>query len=140
MDRTGNFPDLNSTYKATWKGPFVKASVGLGVTDRLKITGNLKYNQANYSSIADWNLIQTFQHPVSYRHTAKGFGIDGDLKLVYAICKNIAIQAGGGYYSWQTGNGIDELYLSAGGSDKTQLNKVERNGYRISAGVVLYVK
>jgi hypothetical protein len=136
LDRTGNFPDLNSTYKANWKGPFVKAASELSMNYRLSILADLTYNQVNYNTTADWNLIQTFQHPVSYRHTAKGFGIDGDLYIKYKLCKNIAIQAGSGCYMWQTGKGIDELFLNNGKSDKTQLNKVERNGFRLTAGIV----
>jgi hypothetical protein len=31
---------------------------------------------------------------------------------------------------WETGTGIDELYLNAGGSDQTQLNGVVRHGWR----------
>ncbi|MBB5394157.1 hypothetical protein [Mucilaginibacter sp. AK015] len=137
LDRTGNISDLNSTYKASWKGPFVRAIGSLTISSKLNVNAGLQYNQANYSAAADWNLIQTFQHPVSYRHAANGFGIDGDLKLVYKLCDKLAIQAGGGYYNWQTGNGIDELFLSAGGSNKTQLNKAEREGYRLSAGVMI---
>jgi hypothetical protein len=135
LDRTGNFPDLNSTYKANWKGPFVKTAVEFDLTSKFLVSMAFTYNQVNYNATADWNLIQTFQHPVSYRHTAKGFGIDGDLRLKYALYKNMAVQAGGGYYLWQTGNGIDELFLSNGKTNTTQLNKVDRTGYSFTAGM-----
>ncbi|MET3979628.1 hypothetical protein ABIB62_002214 [Mucilaginibacter sp. UYP25] len=137
LDRTGNFPDLNSTYKANWKGPFGRAESAFGITNKLKVSLAATYNQVSYNAAADWNLIQTFQHPVSYRHTAKGFGIDGELFLAYRLFKNITIQAGGNYYTWQTGKGIDELFFNSGESNKTQLNKVERNGYQISMGITL---
>lgn len=137
LDRTGNFPDLNSTYETNWKGPYVKANAILRLINKLKLNVNLGYNQVNYNAKADWNLIQNFQHPVSYRHTAKGFGVDANAGLAYDITSNIAVNLGGGYFTWQTGKGIDELFLNSGGSDKTQLNKVNRKGYRLFGGLIL---
>lgn len=137
LDRTGNFPDLNSTYQTDWKGPFIKAVANLRLADKLKLTANVTYNQTNYNAVADWNFIQTFQHPISYRHTAKGFGVDANASMAYSITNSIAINIGGGYYTWQTGNGVDELYLASGGSERTQLNGVDWKGYRLIAGVIL---
>ncbi|OOQ57624.1 hypothetical protein [Mucilaginibacter pedocola] len=137
LDRSGQFPDLNSTYDTDWKGPFVKAIGVLKISGKLSLNGNIQYTQANYNAKADWNLISSFQHPVSYRHIAKGYGLEAGASLNYHLTKNIAVNAGGGYYTWQTGEGIDELFLSSGGSEKTQLNGADRKGYRLSAGVVL---
>ena len=137
LDRTGQFPDLNSTYETGWQGPFIKAEASAKLLNKLTLTGEFAYNQADYKARADWNLIPTFQHPVSYRHTAKGYGIDANASLVYNITKNIGVNAGGGYFNWQTGKGIDELYLQSGGSQKTQLNGVDRSGYRFFGGIIL---
>jgi hypothetical protein len=41
----------------------------------------------------------------------------------------------GGYFDWETGTGIDQLYLSTGGSDETQLNGAIRDGWRAMLGV-----
>jgi hypothetical protein len=137
LDRNGQYADLNSTYDTDWKGPFIKATAALKLAKKLTQQGDLTYIQSNYNSKADWNLIPTFQHPVSYRHTAKGYGIDAGAAVAYSITKNIAVNLGGGYFTWQTGEGIDELFLSSGGSDKTQLNGVDRKGYKLSVGLVL---
>jgi hypothetical protein len=136
LDRTGNFPDLNSTYETDWKGPFVRVNAKLKLANKLSLNSRLTYNQVNYNAKADWNLIQTFQHPVSYRHNAKGFGADGNAAVCYDITKNIALNIGGGYFTWQTGKGADELFLSSGATDKTQLNKVGQKGYRLFGGFV----
>ena len=137
LDRSGQYADLNSTYDTDWKGAFVKAIAGLKLSKKLTATATIAYHQADYNSKADWNLIPSFQHPVSYRHTAKGYGIAADASVAYNITKNIAVNLGGGYFTWQTGEGIDELFLASGGSDKTQLNDVNRKGYKLSVGVVL---
>jgi hypothetical protein len=136
LDRSGQYANLNSTYDADWKGVFVKAIAGLKLSKKLSATGTLIYNQADYKAKADWNLIPTFQHPVSYRHTAKGYGIDAGAGLQYAINNNIAINLGGGYFTWHTGKGVDELFLASGESDKTRLNGVDRKGYRFLGGLI----
>lgn len=137
LDRSGQFADLNSTYETDWKGPFIKATGSARLLRDLKLVANVTYNQADYKATADWNLIPTFQHPVSYRHTAKGYGLDANASVVYAINQKLGVNLGGGYFTWQTGKGVDELYLSSGGSDKTQLNGVSRTGYRFFAGLTL---
>ncbi|TFF40089.1 hypothetical protein [Mucilaginibacter psychrotolerans] len=136
-DRSGQFADLNSTYDTDWKGPFVKALAQLRLTKKLSTSASVTYTQADYKAKADWNLIPSFQHPVSYRHTAKGYGLDAGAGLQYAITKNIDVVFGAGYFTWQTGKGVDELYLTSGQTEKTQLNGVDRKGYKISAGVML---
>ncbi|RWY52549.1 hypothetical protein [Mucilaginibacter gilvus] len=137
LDRSGQYADLNSTYETNWKGPFVKAIAAAKVAKKFTATATIAYHQSDYNSKADWNLIPTFQHPVSYRHTAKGYGVSADASLAYGITKNLVVNLGGGYFTWQTGEGIDELFLSSGGSEKTQLNGVDRKGYKLSVGLML---
>jgi hypothetical protein len=136
-DLTGQTPGLNSSYQANWKGPFVRVISSLKIYRRLKFTADVTYNQANYNSQGDWDLIDEFQHPVSYRQVAKGYGINANARLACNITHNIAVSIGYGYFNWQTGNGDDTLYLSSGGVDKTRLNGVSRNGYRLVGGVGL---
>jgi len=137
LDRTGNFPDLNSTYQPNWKGAFLKVTSSVRIIKNLKFTADVTYNQVNYNSKANWNLIQTFQHPVSYRHHASGYGIDAGGQFVYTLYHNLNIHAGGGYFNWQTGNGTDELYLNNGQVDKTQMNGAVNKGFRVQGGVGL---
>lgn len=131
------FPNLNSSYQTKWKGVFIKALASLKLTEKLKVNADITYNQVGYNARGNWNLITTFQHPVSYRHHANGYGLNTNGALVYAITYHIAIQAGGGYLHWQTGNGTDELYLNSGEVDKTQMNGAYRNGFRVFGGVII---
>jgi len=137
VDLTGQFPDLNSSYQADWKGPFLKVKSSLKIWGALKLATDVTYNQVTYSAQGDWNLISQFQHPVSYRHSAKGYGISAAANLVYNITPNIAINAGYSYFNWETGNGTDQLYLSSGQVDKTQMNGVYRRGHLIGGGITL---
>lgn len=133
---SGNrFPGLNSSYQTQWKGVFIKAIASLKLTENLKFNADITYNQVGYNARGNWNLITTFQHPVSYRHHANGYGLNMSGALAYSITNHIAIQAGGGYLHWQTGNGTDELYLNSGEVDKTQMNGAYRNGIRVFGGL-----
>ena len=136
-DATGQFPDLNSFYNVQWKGAFIKVKSSLKIWRGLKAMADVTYNQVNYSAQGDWNLINEFMHPVSYSHVAKGYGINAGGSLVYNVTPNVGISVGYTYFNWQTGNGTDQLYLSSGQVDKTQLNGVYRNGHLLSGGIVL---
>jgi hypothetical protein len=136
-DSSGQFPTLNSFYNVQWKGAFIKVKSSLKIGRGLKAMTDVTYNQVNYSAQGNWNLINEFMHPVSYRHTAKGYGINAGASLVYNITPNVGASIGYSYFNWQTGNGTDQLYLSSGQVDKTQLNGVYRNGYLFSGGIVL---
>jgi hypothetical protein len=137
FDRSGNFPNLNSTYQTTWKGPFIKVTSSIRLLKKLKFAADVTYNQVSYNGKANWNLIQSFQHPVSYRHHATGYGINAAGQFVYTVYHHLDVHAGGGYFSWQTGAGTDELYLNNGQTDKTQLNEAVRNGFRLQGGIGL---
>lgn len=136
-DSDNRFPGLNSSYQTQWKGAFIKAIASLKLIKKLKFNVDLTYDQVSYNAQGNWNLITTFQHPVSYRHHANGYGLNTNSALVYSITNHIAIQAGGGYLHWQTGNGTDQLYLNSGEVDKTQMNGAFRNGFRVFGGIRL---
>jgi hypothetical protein len=134
-DNGNRFPGLNSSYETTWKGAFIKAMASLKLVQKLKFNADVTYNQVGYNATGNWNLITTFRHPVSYRHHANGYGLDMGGRFVYELTKYIAIQAGAGYLHWQTDNGTDLLYLNNGQVDKTQMNGVYRNGFKVFGGL-----
>ena len=128
---------LNSTYQTFWNGLITR--IGTQVKFNRMVTAfGLDYHQVNYNAKADWNLVESFKHPVSFEHTAKGYGVEVEVRLGYAISESLLIQLQGGAWKWSTGLGIDQLYLNDGTVEKTRLNDVTRNGYVIRAGI-LYV-
>ena len=137
LDLSGNFPELNSNYVPAWKGAFIKCVAQVKLNSIFKLLADISYNQSHYTATADWNVIQTFQHPVSYRHTANGYRINANAALSCRVMNNLAINVGAGYLTATTGTGVDELFLSAGGSDKTQLNGVNSIGHRFFGGILL---
>jgi hypothetical protein len=137
VDKTGQFPGLNSSYQANWKGGFVKVVSSIKIWRSLKASIDVTYNQTHYNSKGDWNLINEFAHPVSYRQVADGYGINTGAKLSYNLIPHLSVFAGFNYFNWETGNGTDTLYLATGENDKTQFNGAFRNGYQLSGGLEL---
>lgn len=137
VDHTGQFSNLNSSYATKWQGLYVSALVIVKPVKRISASAWARYNQVNYNAAADWNLITQFQHPVSYRHTASGYGVETGGLISVKIINHLKFNLGASYFSWQTGNGTDQLYLTDGQVDKTQLNEVVRHGLRGTAGLMV---
>lgn len=128
---TSAFSDLNSTYKTKWAGPYGQVLCSIGLTKKFCMNTSLRYSQVRYRASANWNLIREFNHPESFRHTANGYGVNAQASLLYGFSGVHSIGITGSYSRWQTGRGIDELYLSAGGSEQTQLNGVRSAGWQV---------
>ena len=123
--------DLNSTYKTKWKGPYGQVLCSIGLTKKLFTNVGFRYDQIQYKASANWNLISAFNHPESFRHTANGYGINAQASMIYRASKTHSIGIKGSYSSWQTGSGVDELYLAAGGMQQTQLNEVLSRSWQV---------
>lgn len=128
---------LNSYYRTWWKGLVVRVLGEWRVGQRWGLSLKGGYHQVNYRADADWNLIQAFSHPVSFRHWGDGFGVDGKVGMGYVVGPHATLLLAGDYFNWRTGKGIDELYLVSGQVSQTQLNEVVLSGFGVRAGVRL---
>lgn len=134
----GNFiGTLRSTYQARWNGLMAGYTIEMPVYGNLSIRHQFFYHHVNYAAKANWNLIEDFKHPVSFKHKAKGYGLTPGITLMYSVNKRINVCMGGRYDYWITGKGTDILYRSDGTIDITQFNGAIRNRLTASAGVML---
>lgn len=140
VDHSGMYPNLNSSYTTSWSGPYLRALAMIKLGGPLRLSADVIYNQVSYKATANWNLITQFQHPISYRHSASGFGVEAHGKLLIQVTNKTNIALGAGYFNWQTGTGTDQLYLQSGQTDKTQLNEAIRNGFDVTAGLMVSFK
>ena len=138
-DPGGVYDFLNSYYQTSWFGPFVRGDVRWRPGGRWSAGAVVTYHQVSYRAKADWNLISDFSHPVSFRHRADGFGIEGEVDVRYRVCRLVDLFAAGSGFAWGTGTGIDELYHASAASQQTQLNEVVFTGFELKAGVLLHV-
>lgn len=125
---------LDSRYQTRWRGVFLRCAGEWAVSERWGLRFVAGYRQVDYRAEADWNLIHTFSHPVSFRHWADGYGIEGGMGLCYSLNKRMGVELSGNYFSYQTGKGVDELYPASGPASQTQLNEVVLAGFAIGAG------
>jgi hypothetical protein len=139
LDPGGVYSFLSSHYVTGWKGPLVKLDAAGRLAGRWEWEADIVYHQVDYGAKADWNLIATFNHPVSFRQMAQGYGVDWHAGLRYRVGRFVMLRAGGGYFSWQTGKGVDNLFLRSGGVDKTRLNGVGRDGWKGEVGVEITI-
>jgi hypothetical protein len=128
---------LNSTYQPKWKGPFAGVNATIAVAGGWETGATLFYHQVNYSADANWNLVEDFMHPLSFRHTAKGYGLEAGLHLQRKLNSVLGLRVQANYFQWSTGYGVDELYKSDGQVIRTRLNDASSKGYRIGAGVTI---
>jgi hypothetical protein len=133
-DPGGLYDFLNSYYQPSWFGPLLRVRALWRPRGRWQVTGAVTYHQVSYRAKADWNLIQDFNHPVSFRHRADGYGVEGELGIRYRVSQRIDLLLAANGFNWETGKGIDELYRSDGTSQQTQLNEAVLNGFGLRAG------
>ncbi len=120
---SGAFAGLNSSYDASWSGPWLGFKLG----NRGDIRFYLDYRAhiVEYVGLANWNLRTDFQHPVSFRHDADGFGQTLQLGLAFDVSERVALGVNYTYQDWQTDPGLDTVYFSSGAVGTTRLNGVD---------------
>jgi hypothetical protein len=126
---------LRSTYKTFWNGLVVGIESVYKVHRKLNIEPAIFYNQLTYKSEADWNLIQKFKHPISFKQHANAFKVEARTNIRYKLNSHISFLVYGCYSYWKTGIGVDRLYLNDGTVSDTQFNGAHRKGISCGAGI-----
>ncbi|MBS1605138.1 MAG: hypothetical protein JST42_20915 [Bacteroidetes bacterium] len=125
---------LDSYYRTWWNGFGGRFRGEWKIDARWVILFLAGYRQVNYRAEGDWNLIQNFSHPVSFRHRADGYGLEGRLGARYGLGR-VVLFVVGDCAGWTTGKGVDDLYLASGRTSQTRLNEVALYESGVSAGV-----
>ncbi|QJD98231.1 omptin family outer membrane protease [Mucilaginibacter robiniae] len=118
--------NLRSIYQTQWKGGLIGLSAVYQIFSKVNVRGILRYSQLKYHASADWNLIDAFQHPVSFEQHANGFDLGASLTCTYQFNHYLSLFVTGAYSKAQTGTGVDNLYLDFGSTRTTQLNGVDK--------------
>ena len=126
---------LKTTYDTRWNGFIFGLDGKIKVTKNFLVEVTTRYHQLKYHSKANWNLIESFEHPVSFTHEANGFCIDMGSRIRYVFTKSWSVFVSGNYSFWDTGKGVDKLYLQDGQVAYTQMNGVQRTSYGFNIGI-----
>ena len=136
----GPFPvALNSSYEATWEGPWLGLRGEFYNAKRLLTQVQWEYHfEVEYDAVANWNLRSDFQHPVSFRHAAEAQGhrLIVSVRYVTLPRTEFFVSLDGHWYF--TDNGTDITYFSDGGTSRLQLNRAEWDSIGINFGVATH--
>ncbi|MRX46263.1 hypothetical protein [Pedobacter puniceum] len=126
---------LNSTYKANWYGISAGFNMKHPLLKSLELNHTVNYHQLKYRATANWNLIENFAHPESFKHDANGYALSGETKTVYLFNHKINPFAYFRFQWWNTGKGIDEVFYANGTQSYTQLQDVARKSAALGVGI-----
>ncbi|RAI97686.1 hypothetical protein LX64_04989 [Chitinophaga skermanii] len=126
--------NLRSTYSTTWKGITGGIIGNYHATSWLAISADAQYSQVAYRAVADWNLIDAFQHPISFTQRANGFDLRMAVSSVFKLNHYLALFITGTYQHAETGYGTDELFLASGAVQTTRFNGAFTGAKQIAIG------
>lgn len=133
-----NDQTLNSYYVPIWQGPSFSCQIKARLQKKLSGKIDICYEQLNYKSFADWNLISQYSHPNSFTHRAKGFSSQFEINFSYDMTQIVSCGLFCQTSYMSTGKGIDELFYADGTSAKTRLNDVTYT--QLNFGIELIIK
>lgn len=131
----GSFAGLDSSYVATWWGPWVGVEGRLATRAGLRARAAIGYHVARYYAWADWNLRTDFRHPKSFDHRAWGQALSAEaafevpLSEWALLCLRAEMTLAGAT------DGTDRTYWIGGVVGETELNEVSWRSFAASAGM-----
>lgn len=132
----GPFSGLNTTYDATWFGPWFGWNAQFYPTNRLSINLGIDYHYISYDATANWNLRGDFAHPESFTHKADGYGWVTRLEGQYKYSPSLTFDLALNYQEWLANeNGVDKVFLADGTTVTQPFNEVQWRSYGLSIGL-----
>lgn len=132
----GPFSGLNSTYDATWFGPWLGVDSAFKFDEKFQLNLGLEYHYAFFDATANWNLRQDFQHPESYTHEAEGYGIIARVGGQYQFNPDLTLGLSVDYQDWSANrDGEIEFFFSDSSQFTSKLNEVNWRSYSINLGL-----
>jgi hypothetical protein len=133
----GPFSGLNSTYDATWFGPWVGVNTLIKPSEELTFNFGVEYHYVSYDATANWNLRSDFAHPESFTHEADGYGWVTRFEGIYKYSPQLSFDLALNYQEWIANkNGKDTTYFSDGTVvDDIPFNEAKWRTYGLSIGV-----
>jgi len=138
LDNDGSTdPNLHSTYDTRWRGPLATLESRFNLSPRFFTVLSATYHHTDYRSQANWNSIESFNHPVSFEQTATGRRTTFTLAPTYACSSHLAIFLSATYTTANTNTGTDRLYLKSGDVPQTQFNGAKASAFQALAGLTI---
>jgi len=127
---------LDSTYDASWLGPWLGIDLSFQITERVALFGSLEYHWAAFDAEGNLNLRNDLDHPRSFEHDADGKGFLITLGTEYLLNGPWSLNMAFSYQKWSADPGLDRLYYANGSIAETRLNEVNWDSYALMLGLV----
>ena len=127
---------LDSTYDASWLGPWLGIDLSFQITERVALFGSLEYHWAAFDAQGNLNLRNDLDHPRSFEHDADGKGFLITLGTEYLLNGPWSLNMAFSYQKWSADPGLDRLYYANGSIAETRLNEVNWDSYALMLGLV----
>ena len=137
----GPFQGLDSSYDATWYGPWVGMELqynsygSSAPSPGYEAFFGVEYHLADFEAKADWNLRPDLAHPKSFDQDADGSGWVLTGAVNYLFNSRWGINLTGKYQYWETDAGTHRFFFSDGSSYATRLNEVIWESFAVTLGV-----
>ncbi|MGS2761239.1 hypothetical protein [Sinomicrobium sp. M5D2P9] len=125
---------LKSTYTPHWYGG-TAGGVFVFNAGKARIFLEVSGDLVKYSAKANWNLRSEFAHPVSFKHSATGKGVNAQLFVEYPLYENMYVTLNADISHAETGTGTDKTFYQSGKKVYTRLNSVVNKSYGLGVGL-----
>jgi hypothetical protein len=132
----GPIQGLDSTYDASWLGPWLGIDLSFEITERLLLFASFEYHWASFDAEANLNLRNDLAHPKSFEQDADGKGWIIALSADYVLEGSWSLSLAFTYQKWSTDPGVDRLHYATGSIAETRLNEVNWDSYALMLGIV----
>ncbi|WDF67439.1 hypothetical protein PQ465_14125 [Sphingobacterium oryzagri] len=126
--------DLRSTYQTRWSGGHAGVELSYAIA-RFHLAAMYKIGLHDYQAKANWNLIERFEQPVSFRQYALGVTHDVHLHAAYVFNDHLSLVLAAEHTNGYTLPGLDVAYRSDGSRPRTRLNGANYTRYAATAGL-----
>lgn len=132
----GSIPDLNSNYRAKWRGPWVGVDMTLDtMCNCIQLFATAEYHfWGKFHAKGHWNLRPEFIK--DFRQHAWAHGVLGTLGANYNFSRCWALTLAGTYIKWRSWSGHDRVFFAEGPAD-SRLNPVHWESWQFT-GTVKY--
>ena len=127
--------DLRSIYQFDMNGAELSLEGNIRFNKILFSSLTIGYHFINYEAKANWNLIDIFQHPLSFSHVSKGAGLNVTIMCEAKVSRIFSIVLSGWVTNTDIKKGIDTSYLANGNEISTQFNSANNEIYGLRIGV-----
>lgn len=118
--------DLNSYYRNRWKGA-TAGIIGKLTAGRFSFIEKVDIGLLIYRARANWNLIEEFSHPTSFKHNANGYMYALGTSISYRLCKGVHVLYRFSIRNMKTWQGEDRLFYKNGTVSYSRLNEVNQS-------------